>query len=191
MAEPGTITGSIGVFGGKLNVLGLYRKLGLNVETVSRGRHAGMFSSVRDFTPEEATRYEAMLDTFYRGFVQRVAAGRRMREARVDSIGQGRVWSGSEARAIGLVDRLGGLDAAIEMARARARMPEGEPSIEHFPRVTRSLVQRMLESVFDEDDDESDAELASLPPVVLAWLAASRIPSGSVLALLPWSLEIR
>ena len=191
VAEPGTITGSIGVFGGKLNVLGLYRKLGLNVETVSRGRHAGMFSSVRDFTPEEATRYEAMLDTFYRGFVQRVAAGRRMRTAQVDSIGQGRVWSGSEARAIGLVDRLGGLDAAIEMARARAHMPVGEPAIEHFPRVTRSLVQRMLEGLFDEDDEESDAELASLPPVVLAWLAASRIPSGTVLALLPWSLEIR
>src|SRR6185503_10924998 len=126
VAEPGTITGSIGVYGGKLNVLGLYRKLGLNVETVSRGRHAGMFSSVRDFTPEETTRYQAMLDTFYRGFVRRVAAGRRLSEARVDSIGQGRVWSGADARALGLVDRLGGVDLAIRMARAKARLPNDE-----------------------------------------------------------------
>ena len=62
VAEPGTLTGSIGAFGGKLNLLGLYHKLGLNVETVSRGRHAEMFSQFKDFTPEEAARFQQQMD---------------------------------------------------------------------------------------------------------------------------------
>jgi len=97
VAQPATLTGSIGVFGGKLNILGLYRKLGINVETVSRGLHAEMLSPFKDFTPEEAERYQAQLDDTYRTFLARVSAGRRVTPAYADSVGQGRVWSGRAA----------------------------------------------------------------------------------------------
>ncbi|MGH7731101.1 MAG: S49 family peptidase, partial [Candidatus Eiseniibacteriota bacterium] len=92
VAEPGTLTGSIGAFGGKLNLLGLYRKLGMNVETVSRGRHAGMFSPYRDFSPEESERFQAQMDEVYRVFVSRVSEGRGRPASEIDSVGQGRVW---------------------------------------------------------------------------------------------------
>src|SRR5262249_20761347 len=87
VAEPGTITGSIGVFRGKLNVLGLYHKLGLNVETVARGRHAEMLPPYRDFTAEEAARFQAELERVYRTFVSRVSKGRRLPAADVDAAG--------------------------------------------------------------------------------------------------------
>jgi protease-4 len=73
VASPATITGSIGVFGGKFNVLGLYQKLGLNVETVKRGRHADMWSPYRDFDEEERALYQHNLEEFYRVFVSRVS----------------------------------------------------------------------------------------------------------------------
>ena len=103
VAMPATLTGSIGIYGGKFNVLGAYHKLGLNVETVSRGPHAEMLSPYRDFSPEEAERFRRSLEEFYRGFVARVARGRRLAEAQVDSLGEGRVWTGMAARERGLV----------------------------------------------------------------------------------------
>src|SRR6185503_2176476 len=98
VAHPGTLTGSIGVYGGKFNILGLYHKLGLNVETVSRGRNAQMLSPYRDFTPEEGARFNSQMEATYRPFVSRVSEGRHVEPAWVDSVGQGRVWSGLRGR---------------------------------------------------------------------------------------------
>jgi len=187
VAEPGTITGSIGVFGGKLNVLGLYRKLGLNVETLSRGRHAEMMSPFRDFTPEEAARYQQQLEGFYRVFVSRVAEGRAMSPARDDSIAQGRVWSGTAARGLGLVDTLGGLQLAASIARARAHLGPSAPLV-LYPRPRHYYFDRFLADLFDEDDD--DARVTALPPVVAAWLRAATFPSGAALAMLPYTIDI-
>ena len=147
------------------------------METVSRGRHAEMLSPYRDFTPEEAARFEQGLESFYRGFVARVARGRRLSEAAVDSVAEGRVWTGEAARARGLVDRLGGLETAFEMARARARIPAGEALVvERYPRVRRSFLERLLEDLVVEDD-ETDAAL-SLPPMLRAWATVERFPTG-------------
>ena len=190
VASPATLTGSIGIYGGKFNILGLYHKLGLNVETVSRGRHAEMLSPYRDFTPEEARRFERSLESFYRGFVARVARGRRLSEAAVDSVAEGRVWTGQAARARGLVDRLGGLETAFAMARSGARIPPGdELVVEIFPRVRRTFLERILEDAFVADD-ETDAAL-SLPPMLRAWAAIERFPSGEPLAIMPYRLDVR
>jgi len=190
VASPATLTGSIGLYGGKFNILGLYHKLGLNVETVSRGRHAEMLSPYRDFTPEEASRFEHSLESFYRGFVARVARGRRLREAAVDSVAEGRVWSGDAARTRGLVDRLGGLETAFAMARARARIPQSEALVvELYPRVRRSFLERVVEGLA-AGDDETDAAL-SLPPMLRAWAMVERFPTGEPLAIMPYRLEVR
>jgi len=189
VAEASTLTGSIGAFGGKLNLLGLYRKLGLNVETVSRGRHAGMFSSFRDFSPEESVRFQAQMDEVYRVFLSRVSEGRRRPESEIDSVGQGRVWTGLSARRHGLVDALGGLPTAFAMARARAGIEEDESlAIEIYPRIERPLLQRLFAEMVA---DEEALAAVVLPPVVRAWLAAATFPSGAALTLMPWSIEVR
>ncbi len=192
VAEPTTITGSIGAFGGKLNLLGLYHKLGLNVETVSRGRHAEMLSPFRDFTPDEAARFQGQMDEVYRLFVRRVSEGRRRPASEVDSVGQGRVWTGLAARSRGLVDALGGLARAVAMARARAGIPDGQPlTVDVYPRIERTLLQRVLAEMVGEVDEDEVLARAALPPVVQAWLAAAVFPSGVALALMPWSVEVR
>lgn len=192
VAEPGTITGSIGVFGGKFNLIGLYRKLGFNVETLTRGTHAGMFSAYRDFTPEEANRYEGMLEETYRGFVARVSKGRHLPIATVDSIAQGRVWDAVSARRLGLVDRLGGVMDALEMARARAHLPRDETLVvERFPRVSKGFLERMIEELLNENGGDALSRIAGLPPAVQGWIAAASFPTGEALAMLPWSIEVR
>jgi protease-4 len=189
VAEPGTITGSIGIFGGKLNLLGLYHKLGLNVETLSRGRHAEMFSPFRDFTPEESAHFQEQMEEGYRLFLARVAQGRRISTADADSLGQGRVWSGVAARDLGLVDSLGGMRTAFQMALTRAGFPSSESyTVERFPKVERKFFERVLEGWMQDEEDNSSIEL---PPVIQAWLAAARFPVGSALALLPCSITIR
>ncbi len=189
VAEPNTLTGSIGVFGGKLNLLGLYQKLGLNIETVSRGKHAEMFSSFKDFTPEEAQRFQAQMDAFYQVFIGRVADGRHMTKAQVDSIGQGRVWSGLQGRRLGLVDSLGGLQTAVAIARARAHIAkDADVLLDVYPQGKRTYFQRMLGNMFDDHDDES--RLLLLTPVMQAWIEASRFPTGTALALMPYSIDI-
>lgn len=191
VAQPSTLTGSIGVFGGKLNLLGLYHKLGIDVETVTRGKHADMMSPFRDFTPEESQRFQQQLEDFYRIFLERVAAGRHRSTAEIDSIAQGRVWSGTAALRLGLIDALGGLDRAIEMARARAHIDEDEHIVvDLYPRQHRTFLQRTFGDLFDEQDEETFARLR-LPEDVAAWVAASRFPLGVTLALMPFTVRIR
>jgi protease-4 len=188
IAQPSTLTGSIGVFGGKFNVLGLLRKLGLNVETVTRGRHAEMLSPFTDFTPEEAERFERHLETFYSLFIDRVATARHMTKAAADSLGQGRVWTGRAARTHGLVDGLGGIEEALALARHRAHLAP-DAGVEVFPKSHRDFLTRWIAGLWD--DNTSGAELATIPPEVRMWLAAARLPSGTVLALVPFAIDVR
>src|SRR5215212_8363944 len=120
VAQPATLTGSIGVLAGKLVVGGLLDKLGVTEEAVQRGANAGMFSTFEDFSPAGRARLEAFLDVTYRGFKDRVAEGRHMSAEQVDAVAKGRVWSGEEAKANGLVDALGGYDVALATAQTLA-----------------------------------------------------------------------
>jgi protease-4 len=189
VAQSATVTGSIGVYGGKFNVLGLYRKLGLNVETVSRGRHAEMFSPFKDFSREEAARFQQTMDLVYRTFVQRVAKGRRLDLDRVEKVAQGRVWSGASASGLALVDELGGLARAIELAKDMAGIPrEDLIALEVYPRDERNFLQRLFAELFS---DEEEGQVLRRLPGVREWLAVLELPADGVLALLPFRLEIR
>lgn len=192
VARSNTITGSIGVFGGKLNILGLYRKLGLNVETLTRGAHAEMLSPYRDFSSDEAARFQNSMDTVYRTFVARVSDGRGLAAEDVETVAQGRVWSGAAAVDRALVDEIGGIPRAVEMAKKLAKIPvDEEVSLDVYPKVERTFLQRVFSGLFSEDEGDETLAALRLPPVLRAWLTAARFPSGIALTLLPYSIEIR
>ena len=125
VAQPGTLTGSIGIYGGKITTAGTYQKLGMTVEAVSSGRNAEMNSPVRPFTESERAKVQEQLRAFYTQFVQKVAESRGMSPDKVDSVAQGRVWTGRQAKEIGLVDELGGFETAVKVAKRRAKIAEG------------------------------------------------------------------
>lgn len=124
VAEPATLTGSIGVVMVKFVIDGTLDKLGMNMERVADGRFADMYSPLRPFTPEERKKVEAQMQATYKAFVQKAAAGRQTTPERIDEIAQGRVWTGKQAKDLGLVDELGGLARAVALAKARANIAE-------------------------------------------------------------------
>ncbi len=126
VAQPGTLTGSIGIYGGKLVLGGTYEKLGMRIEPLSIGRHAEMGSPARPFNADERAKLEAQLQSFYEQFVEKVAESRKMTPEAVDAVAQGRVWTGLQAKQRGLVDALGGLDRAITIAKERAKIPAAQ-----------------------------------------------------------------
>ena len=128
VAQPGTITGSIGVFGGKAVVSGLTDKLGLRYDSVQQGRQALMYSTHRPFDDVELERLDAFLDHVYNDFTAKVADGRSMTRDAVHEVAKGRVWTGADAANIGLVDTLGGLRDAVRVARERAGLPTDAPA---------------------------------------------------------------
>ncbi len=119
-ADPTTITGSIGVYSGKFNIEGLLDKLGIHSEIIKRGEHATLFSIYNPATEEERQRIRDVNDELYDRFTAEVAAGRGLSQEKVKAVGEGRVWSGSRAREIGLVDEIGGLYDAISAAKQAA-----------------------------------------------------------------------
>jgi len=127
VALPSTLTGSIGVFGGKMVVRELFERLGLTTGTVSYGARSLMFSARRGFSDEERERLAATMDAIYDDFVAKVAKGRGHTVAEIESVARGRVWTGSDALRMGLVDELGGLRDAVRIARSRAGLPVDAP----------------------------------------------------------------
>lgn len=135
VAQPTTITGSIGVFGGKFVFKDAAERFGITFDSIARGESAGMFSSARPFTPQEWERFNASLDNVYQDFTAKVASARKLTPAEIDAVARGRVWSGQSALANKLVDALGGLDTAITAAKGIAEIPEDEPvKLLVFPR---------------------------------------------------------
>jgi protease-4 len=126
VAQPGTLTGSIGVFSGKMVVRGTLEKLGVTTETVTSGRNAAINSPFAPFSEEQRAKVQHSIQRFYDTFVERAAASRRSTPERIAAVAQGRVWTGEQAKQHGLVDELGGLRAAIEIAKQRAGIPADE-----------------------------------------------------------------
>jgi protease IV len=135
VAQPGTITGSIGVIMGKPVLRDMFGRAGVNTDTVGDGAEiATMFSAARPFSETEWERINAWLDAVYADFTEKVAAGRRMPVERVHELARGRVWTGADATANGLADETGGLHDAIAIARRRAGLPDGA-AVRIFPRL--------------------------------------------------------
>ncbi|MEO5831767.1 MAG: signal peptide peptidase SppA [Nakamurella sp.] len=127
VALPSTLTGSIGVFGGKVVVRALLERLGINTGSVSHGTRSLMFSPRRGFTDDERERLAVTIDAIYDDFVDKVAQGRGRPKGEIEAVARGRVWTGSDALRVGLVDELGGLRDAVRIARSRAGLPTDAP----------------------------------------------------------------
>lgn len=135
VAEAGTLTGSIGVVGGKLATRAFQQELlGLSHDTLERGANAGFYSALDPFTPQQAEIFHRQMQAVYDRFVDHVAAGRGMSREAVAAVAEGRVWSGERAAALGLVDEIGGLDRALEIAAEAAGLDPATVGIAFYPR---------------------------------------------------------
>ncbi|PSK97467.1 signal peptide peptidase A [Murinocardiopsis flavida] len=188
VAQPGTITGSIGVFVGKAVLTGLLDKLGVGSDRVDGARHAGMFGTDRKFSESEWERVNAMLDHIYDDFTAKVAHARGMSREDVHEVARGRVWTGKDAFERGLVDELGGLDAAVRRARSRAGLPSSAP-LRPYPRTTP--LDRLLPVESSEDRTAALARMRLSGWGPLADVSARLgLPAAGPLVL-PGSWEVR
>jgi protease-4 len=135
VAQPGTITGSIGVIEGKPVLGETLSRAGVSSDSIIQGAHAAMFSQLKPFTEDEWALISQHLDHIYADFTGKVAQGRRMTPERVHELARGRVWTGADAKTNGLIDELGGLDQAAAIARLRAGLPERAP-LRVYPRTS-------------------------------------------------------
>lgn len=135
VAQPATLTGSIGIYSGKIALGGTARQYGVGTETVKDGANADIYSPFAPFTPPQREKLMTFMRTFYDGFVEKAAKARNTTPERIDAVAQGRVWTGEQAKAQGLVDELGGLDVAVRLAKQRAKIPADEDvELVLFPR---------------------------------------------------------
>jgi len=188
VAQPATLTGSIGVVMVKFVIDGTLKKLGLNMENVRQGRYADLYSPIRPFSPEERAKIEEQMQATYAAFVEKAAAGRNTTPERIDAIGQGRVWTGKQAKELGLVDELGGLERAIAIAKQHARIAQDtEVQIVVYP--PRKSIYELVSNPFGRT--EGAATLASLlgfkdPRALETLTAPIRVfRRGEPLALMP------
>lgn len=201
IAEPATITGSIGVFGGKLVLGGALQKVGVKTVVIQRGKNAGLFSSMAPFTDGERATLTRHMQRTYDTFINRVAKGRGMSYDAVHKVAQGRVWSGVDAKAMGLVDRLGGLQTAIDLAGKRAKIDPARVKTIRFPQ-EKSLMEmlqddkaelsldRLFSGVFDRWLGRTMAKVAG--PLFKQARTVYEIVGAEVVAtMLPFSLRVR
>ena len=188
-ADAMTVTGSIGIFTGKLDLSGLLAKVGVTTATVKRGLHADMESMYRPYTDDERAIVKDRLGYFYRRFTDTVATGRNLTAARVDELGRGHVYTGAQALPLGLVDRLGGVGDALAMARVRMGLAEdARVRIVSLPALRPGLLE-LIGSFAGAP--EREAGLADLPAIraALAAVPASLLAEpDAIQARLPFEL---
>jgi len=184
VAYPATFTGSIGVFYGKVDLRGLYEKLGIRKDIISRGQFAEIDSDYGPLSDAARKKLQREIDAFYSRFVSRVAEGRRKTVAQIEPVAQGRVWLGSQAKANGLVDELGGIDRAIELLKQKAGIPLSEQvKLVAFP------PQR---TIWDQLFGQSEAASANAPLMAfLKRFAARTWFQGGMLKVMPYSIEVK
>jgi protease-4 len=200
VAEPSTITGSIGVFLGKPVVKGLYDWLGISNEYVMRGKNSGLFRETVKWTPEERAKMEEGANNIYfNNFVPKVAKGRNKTNEDVNTIAQGRVWTGTQAKANGLIDEFGGLEKAIDIAKQLANLPADKD----IKRVVLPAPRPFFERIFgDNEETQTSAEVkaqealaASLPEDVRRMFRYAalfdQMKHGEAMLMMPFELEIK
>ncbi len=202
VAEPSTITGSIGVFMGKPVVKGLYDWLGVTNEYVMRGKNSGIFRETEKWTPEEREKMVQQTNTiYYDNFVPKVSKGRGKSTEEVNMLGQGRVWTGAQAKERGLVDEFGGLEKAISVAKELAKLPEDKD----VRRIVLPAPKPFLQTLFGDDasTEASDSKTEQAQQALLESLPADlrrafryaalfdQMQRGEAMLLLPFDLEIK
>jgi protease-4 len=188
VAQPATLTGSIGVVLMRFVIEGTLKKLGANMETVKNGQYADIFSPVRPFTADERKKLSELMQATYDAFVEKAAAGRNTTPERIDAVAQGRVWTGKQAKELGLVDELGGLNRAVELAKERAKIDAGtEVELVVFP-PKKSLFEVVAEPLGRTDSSAALGALVGRPnaQAIDAVMAPLRLfRRGEPLALMP------
>jgi protease-4 len=196
VAQPATLTGSIGIFGGKFVTGGLYEQLGANIGATSIGKHAEMNSPARPFNADETKKVDEQLKAFYDDFVKRAAESRHTTFEKIDSLARGRVWTGLQAKENGLVDEVGGLSRAVAMAKDRAKIAaDSEVELITYP-APKGLYELLTEQLSGSSSTETaivDAWLGQhLSDLDRQVLRAARGPAtlfrpGEALALMPFA----
>jgi protease-4 len=190
VADPTTITGSIGVFFGKFVLKGLFEKVGITNDYVDFGKGGSFASASRRWTNEDQAKVENLASAFYDRFLSLVAENRHMQVEAVHKIAQGRVWTGAEAKKVGLVDELGGFDKALAVAKEKAKVAAGQDvAVVVFP-APKSAFDRFFEETNGWDDLTVQSRM---PPETLALRFRQRVlkQSMTVWARLPYGFEIR
>jgi protease IV len=192
IAQPSTLTGSIGVLGGKMVTQDLWNRFGVTFDEVTVGGNATMFSGVQDYTPEEWNRLQAWLDRVYGDFTGKVAQGRNMTREQVHEVARGRVWTGTDAHRLGLVDDLGGFPVALQRAReALGLAPDARVNLRVFPE-ERTLLQALLDRGPQSSRPEASLALRlyeSLQPALRTARQSGLLGPPGVLSMPP--LELR
>jgi len=171
VAQPSTLTGSIGIFGGKIVTGGVYEKLGAHIQSTSIGKHAEINSPARPYNADELNKLQEQLQAFYDQFVEKAAESRHSTPEKIDQLAQGRVWTGQQAKQNGLVDALGGLDRAIATAKQRAKIAaDSEVELVIYP--PRKSFYEILADQFGGTGDQMAG----------AWLSAN-LTAGEIEAL--------
>ncbi len=196
VAEPSTLTGSIGMFTGKMNLKGLYNWAGVSNEYLLRGKNAGLYRESEKWTPEEhAKMVESANTVYYDNFVPKVAKGRGKTAEEINAIGQGHVWTGFQAKDKGLVDEYGGLEKAIDIAKELA----GLPAEKDVKRVVFPAPQPFFETLLDSTnasvkEETQKAMVESLPKELQKTLRFAKmfeLMNGQNMMLLPFEMEIK
>src|SRR5437764_6512179 len=201
VAEPSTITGSIGVVGGKPVIKGFYDWIGVSNEYVMRGKNAGMFRETEKFNDSEQAKFREFLNNTYDDFITKVGKGRNKDKDYINSIGQGRVWTGSQGKEKGLVDEYGGLDKAIEVAKQLANIP-ADKSIQRVIMPQPPTFLEQLMSAGNDDSEVADTQakqqaalFSALPEDMRESLRYAqmldRASKGEAIYLMPFRLRIK
>ena len=200
VAEPSTITGSIGVVGGKPVVKGFYDWIGVTNEYVTRGKNAGMFRESEKFSDSERAKFEEFMKTTYDDFISKVGKGRNKDKAYIDSIGQGRVWTGRQGKDNGLVDEYGGLDKAIEIAKQLANIPADKSIQRVIMPKPPTFFEELMSGGGDADEASMQAQqqaslLSALPEDLRQGVRYAqlmdRARNGEAIYLMPYRLRIK
>lgn len=188
VAHPTTLTGSIGVFATIPEISNLLRqKLGVTTDTVMTNKNSTGLSLYRPLTPDARAMLQKNVEDFYITFTQRVADGRHLSRTYVDSIARGRVWTGIQAKQIGLVDTLGGLPLAFRIAAEEAQVDFDECSIKVFP-AEKSLWEEIMEQVSDEQDEKILAKINAIIPFYSDLVSWSQMEP--IQARLPFAIKL-
>lgn len=199
VAEPSTITGSIGIFVFKPNIKGFFDWIGVSNEYTLRGKNAGLFRATEKWTPDERSRMENQISSvYYDSFIPKVAKGRNKTTEEANALGQGRVWTGTQAKANGLIDEFGGLEKAIDIAKELANLPADKD----VRRVVFPAPRPFLEEYFGSEETQVTADqktqqalLESMPrDVRRAFRFTSmldRMQRGEAMLMMPYELSIK
>jgi protease IV len=186
VAQPGTITASIGVFTGKLLTSGFWDKVGISWDEIHTSQNSTIWTGTHDYSPAEWARVQSALDRIYVDFTSKVAEGRHLPKEKVLQMARGRIWTGEDAKALGLVDELGGFPEALALAKKSAGIPESdEVELAVYP-TPKSPIQQLLKKGAENSERDTSIEMTvemmrSLQPALRQLHAMSSDPGSDIL----------